>query len=460
MNPSRRPRASRRGFVLVAVLAIVMLLSMVAMSLLFRLKAEGAAAAAGTAGEQAWAAAMAGVQEALRLARESPAGSLDWQDAPELLRARFVLDDGADQWFFTVYSPATPDSLESVRFGLTDESAKLNLNTATETNLVRLPGMSLALAQTLLDYLDADNEPNPEGAEQEYYDTLAHPYAIRNGPLSTLDELLLVRGFTPAVLDGEDANRNFILDAHENDGEQSFPPDNADSHLDLGLRQLLTVCSAEPNEDRSGMPRIDVNAPDDPLPATLLPEALVAYIQALRTNKIALTEPSDLLDARNKVKDAEGREIEMASGVGKAELPVVLDLLTTTVENRHVGRINVNTAPKEVLATLPEIDEALAESIVSARRGLSPEKLQTVAWLYTEDLVDATMFKQIAPHLTARGGRYSFHVVGYAQPSGRFRVFEAIVDTLPGEPEIAYLRELTRLGLPAGVAGALEDTGG
>jgi DNA uptake protein ComE-like DNA-binding protein len=436
-----------------------MLLSMIALSLLFRIKAEGAASAAGMAGEQAWSAAMAGVQEALRAARQSPPGSLDWADAPRVFRERLVLDDGADQWFFTIYSAPAPDGTEEVRYGLTDESAKLNLNTATETNLLRLPRMTVPLAQTLMDFLDADDTPNPEGAEQEYYDLLPNPYAIRNGPLATVDELLLVRGFTPSLLDGEDANRNLVIDANENDMDQSFPPDNGDGRLDMGLRPWITVFSADANTDRDGVPRTNINDPDDPLPRSRLPEPVVAYIDAVRTNKVRIGDPADLLDAKTKVKNAEGAEVELASGVGKSELPVVLDLLTTTLEDRFVGRVNINTAPKEVLATLPDIDESLAEAIVAARHGLSADKRQTVAWLYTEDLVDADLFKRLAPHITARGSRYGFHVVGFGRPSGRYRVFEAVIDTLAGEPEILYLRELTRLGLPFGVRVKTEEPG-
>ena len=409
--PGKNPHT--RGFALVAVLVIIMLLSMVVLSLMFRLKAESTASSAGAGAEQAWAAAMSGIREALRVAKESKPGALDWQDAPSTFRDRFVLDDGADRWYFTVYSAAGPDSLQEIRYGLADEAGKLNLNTATETNLVRLPRMTVSLAQTLLDFLDADDTPRAEGAEQEYYDTLPNPYTIRKGPLATLDELLLVRGFTPALLDGEDANRNFILDGNENDSDQSFPPDNSDGKLDLGLRPYLTVAAADLNEDKDGLPRTDLNDPDDPLPKLDLPEALVKYIEVARTNKIEIAEPSDLLEAKTKVKDASGREVEMQSGVGKAELPLVLDRFTTTTDELLVGLINVNTAPAPVLATVPGIDEALAESIVSARRGLSAEKRQTTAWLFTEDVVSAEVFKQLAPYLTARSRQFSFHVVGY-----------------------------------------------
>ena len=55
--------------------------------------------------------------------------------------------------------------------------------------------------------------------------------------------------------------------------------------------------------------------------------------------------------------------------------------------------ININTASATVLASIPEIDPALAETIVSTRAGLSPERRTTIAWLYQEGLVDAAKFK-------------------------------------------------------------------
>ena len=189
------PRGMNGGkseaFILVAVLVVVMLASMVVVSLLFRLRAEETAAAAGAGSEQAWAAALSGVYEAMRVAGSSPAGSLDWQDSPTLFRERLVVDDGADRWFFSVFSHAEADH-DELRFGLTDEAGKLNLNQATEEKLEKLPKMTPYLVQGLLDFLDPDDTPRPEGAEQEYDDGLPTPYGVFNGPLSnSLDQLLL-----------------------------------------------------------------------------------------------------------------------------------------------------------------------------------------------------------------------------------------------------------------------------
>jgi type II secretory pathway component PulK len=437
----------KQGFVLVAVLVVIMLASMVVISLMFHLRAEETASAAGTGSEQAWTAAMSGLYEAMRVAGQTSAGELNWQDSPEAFRGRMVLDDGSDRWHFTLYAMGDPDS-EDVRFGLIDESSKLNLNTATEAMFAKLPKMTPYLVQGLLDFLDADNIPRPEGAEQEYYDALPYPYAASNARLSTLEELLLVRGFTPSVVYGEDANLNYRLDPGENDGDERFPPDNKDGKLDYGLRQYLTVSSYDVNENNARAPRIDLNDTNATFVEADFPPAVVKYIAALRRNKVQVSHPAELLEAKGKFKDENGAEVELASGVGKTELADILDRFTATKERRLPGLINVNTASAEVLQTIPEIDEALADSIVTARRGLAAEQRRTPAWLFEEALADAVLFKKIVPHLTARSFQFHCQVIGYGVPSGRFRVLEAIIDLAGSKPAIAYLRDITRLGMP------------
>ena len=444
-----------RAFVLVAVLIVILLASMVALSLMFRLHAEETAAAAGSGSEQAWAAAMSGVYEAMQIVKGSPAGELDWQDAPGVFRDRLVFDDGAEQWYYSVYSMSEPE-LQQARFGLTDEASKLNINQATEEMLGRIPRLTPYLVQGLLDFLDADNTPRPEGAEQEYYDGLAHPYTVLNGPLSTLEELLLVRGFTPPLFYGEDANLNFQLDLNEDDGDEQFPPDNGDGKLDYGLRPYLTVSSYDLNEDNEGVPRTDLNEAEEAVPEGQTPPALLQYIAALRRNKVKISQPADLLEAKGKFKDEKDKEEELESGVGKKELPYLLDQFTTSNEYRLPGLININTASARVLQTIPEIDEPLAEAIVAARAHLRSEELRTPAWLYQEDLVDAERFKKIAPYLTARSYQYHLQVVGYGLPSGRYRVLEAMFDVAGLTPRITYLRDLTRLGLPFRIEGGAE----
>ena len=450
---SKTPGRMRRrpeGFVLVAVLVVILLASMVAMSLLFRVRAEQTATSAGAGGDQAAAAAMSGIQEAMRLAKDAVEDA-DWLDNPRAFRDRFVFDDGANRWYFSVYSAATDETSTEPRFGLTDEAGKLNINHAHQAELEKIPQFTKPLAEAVRDYIDIDSLERQDGAEQEYYSALAQPYQIRNGPLATLDELLLVRGFTPALLYGEDANMNFRLDANEDDGEERRPVDNKDGRLDLGLSRYLTTCTYEFDNDRDGAPRTNVNNPLVPLPGIELPPALTNFIGALRQAKGRVNHAADLLEATGKFKDKAGKEVEVPSGVGANELPLVLDLFCATDDAQVAGLINVNTASMNVLQTIPGIDAALAESIISGRRSIAADRRYTLAWLYQEKIVDAARFKVIAPHLTARGYQFSFRVVGYGIPSGRYCVLDVITDMAGLEPVILSLRDITRKGMPFAV---------
>jgi DNA uptake protein ComE-like DNA-binding protein len=434
----------------VGVLIVVMLLSMIALSVLFRMRSEETAGATGSTSEQGWATAMSGVREAMRLAPTFQPGDTTWMDAPERFKDRMLYDDGTEEWRWTLYS-ANPEG--GIRFGLTDEASKLNLNSATTSMVSRLPGMKVSLTDALLDFLDADDVPRPEGAEQEYYNALPQPYRMHNGPLSTVEQLLLVRGFSPSVVLGEDANRNFSLDPNEDDGDEREPPDDADGRLQPGLLPLLTVYSREPNTDRSGKRRFNLNTPGAALTETNdLPSAFVAFVSELGTSKSVVMDPAELLDATVTLSGPDGQERAVPTGIGKDSLGMVLDRFTGSVEAELVGRINVNTAPASVLQLVPGIDNALAESILSARRNLPAERRNSVAWIHVENLVEAEKFREIAPFLTVRSLQFRFNVVGYGARSGRFRVLEVVIDAASQPARLVYLRDLTRLGLPFPIA--------
>lgn len=111
---------------------------------------------------------------------------------------------------------AKPQSFEAdngtVTITIEEESGKLNLSNATPDNgiantytqeLVRLLTrfkLSSDLADALLDWVDVNETPLPGGAEKSYYGNLKLPYAAKNQKLETVEELALVKGFTPEAL--------------------------------------------------------------------------------------------------------------------------------------------------------------------------------------------------------------------------------------------------------------------
>jgi general secretion pathway protein K len=100
---------------------------------------------------------------------------------------------------------------DKFRYGVCDEAARLNLNTATEDMVRNLltavfPEMEdkikTDIAQSLIDWRDPDDAKLSNGAEENEYASLKVPYQIRNGPLESVEEFLMVRGVTPEIYNG------------------------------------------------------------------------------------------------------------------------------------------------------------------------------------------------------------------------------------------------------------------
>ncbi len=185
--------------------------------------------------------------------------------------------DPRDVGRFTVLAPALSEdgSLigDGFRYGLEDESSKLNLHWVLEVDsqfpglgriiLTRLPGVTDAIADAILDWMDEDDEPREFGAESEFYSLLDPPYRPRNAVPDSIDELLLVEGVTPQLLYGIDWNRNGLWDRGEPDPstlEDAFGV--SDESLNLGLAAYLTVDSRESQLTPDGLLRINVNSED------------------------------------------------------------------------------------------------------------------------------------------------------------------------------------------------------
>ena len=135
-----------------------------------------------------------------------------------------------DAHFWLIGQSLSEDDSADVTWGLVDESAKLNLNTATSGMLQKLPQMTANLAAAIIDWRDNDSTPSDNGAEDETYGRLTSPYRCKNAPFESIEELRLVYGFTPDILFKEDANLNGALDANENDDNVTAPNDNHDGH--------------------------------------------------------------------------------------------------------------------------------------------------------------------------------------------------------------------------------------
>ncbi len=96
-------------------------------------------------------------------------------------------------------------------YGLRDEERKLNINALTSQNISILDYLleslgidkdtALTIGFSIIDWIDQDDELGDSvyGAENDYYLSLDKSYKCKNLPFDSLEELLLVKGMTPAI---------------------------------------------------------------------------------------------------------------------------------------------------------------------------------------------------------------------------------------------------------------------
>jgi general secretion pathway protein K len=121
---------------------------------------------------------------------------------------------------------------------LMDESAKINVNLAASDMLLRINRVDQAVVASILDWIDGDNTPNPDGAEDEYYTSLSPGYACRNGPLESLEELAFVKGITAEIYFGTQQTEPL-----ENLNNLALEQDRTTKEEEgsVGLSELLTI---------------------------------------------------------------------------------------------------------------------------------------------------------------------------------------------------------------------------
>jgi hypothetical protein len=414
-------------------------------------------------------------------------------------------DDPAERGSFSILAPQLDEEGNpgGVRYGLENESARLNINALLTTEqqakslgqqdvarnlLLGLPGMTTEVADAILDWLDPDDEPREFGAEVDYYSGLSPPYAPKNGSLETVEDLLLVRGVTPQLLFGQDVNRNGLIDVAETASTStstSGSSDPASQAPQRGWASYLTLHSQERNVKSTGEQRIDLN--NDNLQdlngqlSAVFAADWVTFIIAYRQNgpatgnepaeanasaggELDLTQPSKVKFAQ--VLDLIGKKVQVKfKGAQKATvlqspfaedlasmnlyMPALMEQVTIVPKATIPGRININQAPREILLGIPGMRQEIVEQIVRLRQA-EPDadhpqrKYET--WLLTEGVVTLAEMKQLSPFICAGGDVYRAQVVGYFDNGGPSCRVEVVLDATIQPPRLLLWRDISHLG--------------
>ena len=188
------------------------------------------------------------------------------------------------------------------QYGVIDEGSKLNINAwaaidktgnALYTALLQLPNMTAnpqtaanIVAYVLPSTIAPLKNNAPTGAQSSYYDALANPYQAKNSPLNSLDELLMVQGVTPQLLYGNDQNQNGLAD-----------DSSSGQALDRGWQDFLTVNGRELNVNMNGTLRINVNGDsltgiNAALQASTLSQEMQTFIMGAKLYTVTPTPPA------------------------------------------------------------------------------------------------------------------------------------------------------------------------
>ncbi|MCH8924125.1 MAG: hypothetical protein IIA67_13380, partial [Planctomycetes bacterium] len=130
-------------------------------------------------------------------------------------------------------------------------------------------------------------------------------------------------------------------------------------------------------------------------------------------------------------------------------LPLLMDHLSVNPMPIIPGRININQAPRTVLAGIPGLEPETVDEIINLRDAEvtdeRPERRHET-WLLSEGIVDLDQMKALMPFVTGGGSVYRAQIVGYFDKGGpSFRV-ETVIDATSGVPRVVFWRDISHLG--------------
>lgn len=309
----------RRGSALLMAVWIVGILGLLALGLAFDAHMESRVSAFARRRQKAEALALSGLTVAEMLLQKQANLNLN------------ETEDGIekDKWYGPAFKLAHGQPISGMRYPLGEgeiiidiapEPGRRNVNRLTDEDWERILTVGgipqeywEELIDSVNDWIDEDSIANSQGAEKDYYEELDPPYTPRNGPLDSVQELLLVKGFSKAVLSGGILN----------------PDDPADSQASAsGIQDLLTTY---------GDGKVNVNAAD------------------MRT---LMTLPGvDEIIAGAIIEERTQRSDSTTSGIGRSEAMAVLDTIRESAYKTEADFIN----------RIPEIDGPQLRDLISVK---------------------------------------------------------------------------------------------
>ncbi len=405
-----RRDAHNRGSVLIVAMVVLFALAGLVLTLNRSARVDMALAANSQATRDADSVARGAEQYVLAILTNYR-DSLD-----DLVESDFV-NVPLGQGSFTIVKPNYDDeSLPS--WGLMDESSKLNLNSANIDQLRLLPGMTDELAGSIIDWRDEDENLTASGAESGNYLGTADGYRAKNANFECVEELMLIKGMTGDLLYGPPNTAGVVVTEY---------------YQHAGLADFFTAWTLESNAAADGTRRVNVNT------------QRTETREVLR-DKISEARAAEIMSRVGVLPALDVFDFAYRGGMTYDEFQLVEDYLTEVATTARIrGRVNVNTAPREVLVALG-IDEANVDALLARRTSEVQSNPGSRAWVY-DVLKDKSV--NLGRLITGRGRQYSADIVATSRNGRAFKRIRIVIDTAPTTPRIVYRRDITDRGRPA-----------
>ena len=361
------------GSVLLMVLVAITLISLTAGTYLVLMQNEHAATRYRGRREQARLLVESGV-EYLKAFLEQSDTDIEQQgglyDNSDAMQGILVIENTSPAYrgLFTILAPKLEDGYYSdLRYGMENESAKLNLNVLLEDDdeetdtardrLLAVPGIDSEIADSILDWLDEDDDEREYGAERSHYQDLPVEYEPRNGQFTGLDELLMIKGVTAELLYGLDADRSYEIETHEEESTGALEElENNEGQLNRGLSAYLTVHSMERVTNPDGKAKIDVNGKNLKKLYRQLRKAVsedaAKFIILYRQNGAVQSDSTGGAEGGAE-SESEGESATLSSTKldykieAKTEITTLLDLINSTVSVKKIIKKNKKNKNKK-----------------------------------------------------------------------------------------------------------------
>lgn len=425
-----RYRRRPRGTVLIAAMIIIFALVAMVMVMGQSARVEATASANQAAGAEAAVIARGAEQYVLALLAEAT-------ELPDELDSSHFEAVPVGTGYFWLRRPDYDDPTLPL-FGLVDESSKVDLNRVTRDSLLYLPGMTDELASAIIDWRDEDGEMETAGAENETYLQRQEGYQAKNGPFETVEEMLLLNTMT----------RDLLYGPQRSDEAATIGGTFASElYQTIGFHDFFTAWGGESTLNPDGEARVNVNGQDNRQALTdLLNEKLGASRGQTIIDTMGNTTFRGVIDfgVRAGLTLDEFQAIEHyiiaqpASQQGQQATPVPM-------------RININTAPREVLLTLEGLGGDDVDTLLARRPAMGTGEPASIAWVldaFGDREANREKLSDLSNLVTGQGAFYSADIVAIAGNGRAFRRVRIVIDASTATPKIVYRRDLTERGWP------------